>query len=353
MTEVSKFLIEHKLSFIIPWLESILILLVSSVVFINIHRFLWKQLEKVVKKTKITWDDELVDATKNPTRTFFFSLALMVTYRFSPHNIFDKNQIVLVLVKDLLILSIIWTIDRVYRVVMRNSETMHSSGENMRDLLTVIGRIFIFFVAFLVVLDSFGISVTPILASLGVGSVAIALALQDTLSNFFSGVYTLIDKPIRAGDYIKIEGAVEGHVLKIGWRSTRIKLLSDNVVIMPNNKMASAVVTNYDLITHETGVTVAMMVGLETDLSEVERISMEVATEIQNSLEGGVKGAEVAVRFTSLSEFGMNFNVYLRATTVMDQYKLKHEFFKKISERFKKEGIKMPYPHRDIHMVNG
>ena len=77
---------------------------------------------------------------------------------------------------------------------------MNTSGENMRDLLTLVGRIFIFFVAFLVVLDSFGISVTPVLASLGVGSVAIALALQDTLSNFFSGVYTIIDKPIRAGD---------------------------------------------------------------------------------------------------------------------------------------------------------
>ncbi|MBF0297649.1 MAG: mechanosensitive ion channel family protein [Oligoflexia bacterium] len=348
--EINVFLIEHRLAFLVPWFESIIIFLFSLFILLNAQRFLWKQLEKLVKKTKISWDDDLVDATKNPSRLFFATLALIITYKFSPH-LFYKNSIFIILIKDLLVLSIVWPIDRIFRLIINKSELLRSSGENLKDLLTLIGRIFIFLVAFLVILESSGISITPILASLGVGSVAIALALQDTLSNFFSGVYTLIDKPIRAGDYIKIDGLVEGIVLKIGWRSTRIQLLSDNIVIMPNNKMASAIVTNYDLITHETGVTVSLMVGLEADLCEVEKITLEVAKEIQNSATGAVKNYEPSLRYSSFSEFGMNFNVYLKAQKVIDQYAIKHEFFKKISAVYKEKGISIPYPHRNIHMI--
>jgi small-conductance mechanosensitive channel len=101
-------------------------------------------------------------------------------------------------------------------------------------------------VAILIALQSLGISVTPILASLGVGSVAVALALQETLGNFFAGVSILADHPVRVGEHVKIEPDVEGKVVAIGWRTTSLLDLQGNLTILPNATVARSVVRNYD-----------------------------------------------------------------------------------------------------------
>src|SRR5207302_9529306 len=88
----------------------------------------------------------------------------------------------------------------------------------------------VFLIGFLVLLDALGIQITPILTALSVGGLAVALALQDTLSNLFAGVHLLADKPIRVGDYVKIADTVEGYVVDIGWRSTCVSILQNKAV---------------------------------------------------------------------------------------------------------------------------
>src|SRR2546429_328365 len=99
----------------------------------------------------------------------------------------------------------------------------------------------------LVLLSVLGIHITPILTALGVGGLAVALALQDSLANLFAGMHLLADKPIRVGDYVKIADTTEGYVVDIGWRSTRIRMLQNTVVVVPNKKVAESIITNYDL----------------------------------------------------------------------------------------------------------
>lgn len=211
-------------------------------------------------------------------------------------------------------------------------------------------RILIIIIGGLMILNALGISITPLLTTLGIGGLAVALALQDTLSNFFSGFYTTVAKNIRIGDFIKLESGEEGYVLDIGWRVTRIKLLGNNIVLIPNNKLAQSVVRNYSLPDKELAVTVEVGVHYNSDLEFVEKVTREVAKEIQQTLDGAVKTFEPLVRYHTFDSSSINFTVIMRAREVITGYLLKHEFIKWLHQRYKKEGIVIPYPIRAINM---
>jgi len=112
-------------------------------------------------------------------------------------------------------------------------------------------RVTIWIVGALVLLGSLGVSITPMVTALGIGGLAISLALQDTLSNFFAGLHLLIEKPIRPGDFVKLEWGQEGYVATIGWRTTRLRMMSNDLVIVPNNKLTQSVVINYSRLPTE------------------------------------------------------------------------------------------------------
>jgi small-conductance mechanosensitive channel len=183
-----------------------------------------------------------------------------------------------------------------------------------------------------------------------VGSVAIALAAQETLSNLFSGFYILIDKPFRIGDCIKIDEGVEGVVSKIGWRSTHIKLYSNSMVVLPNTKVASSMITNYDLPESDVAVTVPVGVSYDSDLKQVEQVVLEIAFLVQNTLPFASKHLSPAMIFTSFGDSAVNFNVILRAQRITDASTMKHEFIKALHSRFKKEGLSIPYPHQVVQL---
>ena len=207
-----------------------------------------------------------------------------------------------------------------------------------------ISRVVIFGVGLLIILNHLGISITPILATLGVGGLAVALALQDTLSNLFSGFHIAVARQIRIGDYIKLDSGEEGYVIDINWRTTKIKMLPNNVVLVPNDKLTKVIVTNYYLPDKEMTVTVNLGVHYKSDLKKVEKVTSEVAKEVMMEVPGGVPGFEPCIRYGGFGDFSVNFTVMLRAKEFVDQYLIKHEFIKRLHERYAKEGIVIPYP---------
>jgi small-conductance mechanosensitive channel len=106
-------------------------------------------------------------------------------------------------------------------------------------------KVAVWIIGCLVLLSGLGVSITPMITALGIGGLAVSLALQDTLSNFFAGLHLLIEKPIRLGDFVKLEWGQEGYVAYIGWRTTRLRMSSNDLVIIPNNKLIQSVVINY------------------------------------------------------------------------------------------------------------
>jgi len=207
-------------------------------------------------------------------------------------------------------------------------------------------RIVIIAIGLLIILDSLGISITPIMASLGVGGLAIGLALKDTLANYFSGFYLIMDKPVRIGDFIRLDSGEEGHVEEIGWRTTRIKLLANNMIMIPNSVLSSSKVINYNFPTSEVAVVVAVSVNFDSDLEHVERVTTEVAREVQKGVSGAVKSFSPFVRYSSFEDASVKFNVIMQADNFVSNYLIKHEFIKRLHRRYKEEGIVVPFPIR-------
>ncbi|NIM06104.1 MAG: mechanosensitive ion channel [Armatimonadetes bacterium] len=211
-------------------------------------------------------------------------------------------------------------------------------------------NILILAVGILYILRMLEVDISPLLAGGAIGGLAIALALQDTLSNFFAGIYLAIDKPLSEGDFIKLESGEEGFVEEIGWRNTKVRLWANNIVVIPNSKLSQSVITNYFLPQQEMSVYVWCGVAYDSDLQRVEDVAVEVAKQVMQQVEGSSLDWEPVVRWKEFGDFAITFVTILRVREFGVQYALASEFVKALHRRFKKEGIEIPFPIRTVIM---
>lgn len=200
----------------------------------------------------------------------------------------------------------------------------------------------------LIGLNALGVSITPLLTALGVGGLAVALALQDTLSNLFSGLQLIGSRQINPGEYIQLETGEEGFVEDITWRFTTIRQLSNNLVVVPNAKLASSRIINFNAPATEMSVLVDVSVAYDSDLELVERVTVETAQEIVDRIEGPIEGYEAFIRFHTFGDSAIELTVILRVKEYVNQYLVKHEFVKALKARYDAEGISIPFPQRVV-----
>ena len=230
--------------------------------------------------------------------------------------------------------------------------TSNQGRESYREPAEFVVRVVVANFGTMMLLEKLGISLTAVWTTLGVGSVAIALALQDTLSNFFAGVYLRLDHPVGLGDYIKLESGEEGFVVERGWRSTRIKALSNNTIVVPNAKLASAIVTNFSLPDHHMSLLITISVKLKSDTQQVESILVDEASSALGTVPGVLPDSAPFVRFIpGFGQFSLDFTLICSVKSYVDQYLVQHELRKRIYKRFRDEGIEFPIPQRDVHVT--
>lgn len=202
----------------------------------------------------------------------------------------------------------------------------------------------------LVALETVGVSIAPLVTALGVGGLAVALALQDTLANLFAGVHILASKTVQPGDYIRLSSGEEGYVVDINWRNTVVRNLSNNLVIIPNGRLARTNMTNFTQPEQQLSILVQVGVGYESDLEHVERVTLDVVDSVMADINGAVPDHEGKVRFHTFADSRINFTVILGVGEFSDQYRIKHEFIKRLHERFRAEGISIPAPTRTVQL---
>jgi small-conductance mechanosensitive channel len=191
----------------------------------------------------------------------------------------------------------------------------------------------------LIALQTLGVSITPLLTALGVGGLAVALALQDTLANLFAGIHILASKKVRPGDYIRLDTGQEGYIVDITWRNTVVRQLTSNMVLVPNSKLSTAVVVNYYRPQLEMTVPVEMGVSAKSDLEEVERVTVEVARDVMRNVKGGIPDHQPVLRYRTITDSRIGFSVMLKAREYSDQYLITHEFIKRLHGRYRAEGL--------------
>lgn len=213
-------------------------------------------------------------------------------------------------------------------------------------------RITIYLLGLLVLLNYFHQDITWLIGTLGIAGLAVALALQDTLSNFFAGLYIIASRQIKPGHYIKLDSGEEGVILDVNWRSTTLRALPNHIVIIPNSKIGSAIITNFHLPAPPINLYIAIGVHYESNLEFVEKICIEVAKKLIDKPELKLDPTfEPKVRYNTFADSSINFNVILRVLEYSEQFLIKHEYIKAIQARFKQEGITIPYPIRTLEFA--
>jgi small-conductance mechanosensitive channel len=258
------------------------------------------------------------------------------------------------LLGNILLILVIFTVTFVIaRVVVGFISVYSRTTEGVLPSTSIfvnITYILIYIIGLMVILQTLGISITPILTALGVGGLAVALALQDTLANLFSGLSIIASGKINVGDYIEVEGGYAGFVMDITWRNTAIKVLPNNIVVIPNKKLAESILTNYYLPEQEMSVLVDAGVSYGSDLNKVERVTIEVAKDVMMHVQGGVPEHEPFIRFNEFGQSGIRFSVIMRGKEFTDKFLIRHEFIKRLTERYRKEGIEIPFPARTVYL---
>ena len=206
-------------------------------------------------------------------------------------------------------------------------------------------------VGLIIILNFLGIPITPMITALGVGGLAMALALQDTLANFFAGIHIMMEKSIRVGDFVKLESGQEGVVEDITWRTTRVKMLPNNMVIIPNHKFSQSIVINYSLPDKRTSLSIPVSVSYQADPEKVEAVLVDEAKKAVGEIPGLLGHPEPFVRFIpGFGDSSLDFTLICQVEEFVDQYPVQHELRKRIFKRFKAEDLEIPYPHRTVYL---
>ncbi|GAA4091806.1 mechanosensitive ion channel family protein [Streptomyces hundungensis] len=312
-------------------------------------RVLLRWLGKHALRTRWTGDDIIVDALRTIAPwaaaiagTAVSASALPLTDRVA--GIVNHS------LTALLVLVITFTAARVIAGLVQSLAQSRTGVAGSATIFVNITRVVVVVMGVLVALESVGISIAPLLTALGVGGLAVALALQDTLANLFAGVHILASKTVQPGDYIRLSSGEEGYVVDINWRNTVVRNLSNNLVIIPNGRLARTNMTNYARPEQELTVLVQAGVGYDSDLEHVERVTLDVVDSVMTDISGALPGHEAAVRFHTFADSRINFTVILGVGEFSDQYRIKHEFIKRLHRRYRAEGISIPAPARTVSL---
>ena len=325
-------------------------LTVALVVGLIIRKLVVPVLVKVTSPTRWKSENIVMNSIKNWV-IFWFLLAGVALVLPAIHIEANYRNTVEKIIIGSVIFSVTWIVARIIsQLIALKTNVRGTSILPSSSIISNIVRIVIYAVGFLFLLQSLGISITPLLTALGVGGLAVALALQQTLTNLFAGIQIIASGKIKPNDYIQLSSGEEGYIEDIAWRSTTVKALSNHIIIIPNSKMAEAIVRNFSLPENEIAFSVNVAVSYNSDLEKVERITIEVAAEVLKSVQGGVSEFKPSIRFNNFGESSIAFSVNLRAKEYTDQYLVKHEFIKQLQKRYRQENIEVPYPTRMVYL---
>lgn len=319
--------------------------IISIVIGIIILRWVFAKLLKIIsQKTKISYS--LLQQTFKGIPTLLGMLiglyVVMEILTIPPRPLLFLQQ----LSRALVILSLTLMVAHLGSGYLKHKLGKTSAHLASTSILATTIDLTVYVIGILILLESFGVSISPLITALGVGGLATALALQDTLANLFSGINILVSKQIRMGDFVKLSTGEEGHVVDMNWRNTTIKTPTENMAVVPNQKIATSIITNYAQPFAECSMSIPIAVSYGSDLDQVEKVTAAVAREILQEIEGGVKSFEPLIRYGSFAELGISFNVILRVRAVTDQGLIRHEFIKRIYVRYQQEGIIIPTGNR-------
>jgi Small-conductance mechanosensitive channel len=314
-----------------------------------LKKIAYRYLVFISQKTKWAWDEVLLGSVGKIYYFWLFLLASHISLVFLP--ITDKyfaliNKILLIF----FILSLCLFLSRLIVNLIEIYLHQKTDLAPKVTLFEIIVKVIVFFIGFILILNILNINILPFITTLGIAGLAIGLALRDTLENFFAGIHLVLAKQIRPGDFIRLENGLEGVVEDITWRTTVIKQLQNNVIIIPNSKLAQSIIVNYHQPENNQTLIIPLTISYKHNLKEVEELILAFMNRFIKEHPLANKDFAPAVRYSGFGDSGINLNLLIQVKEPTDRFKLIHDFIMELDDYLKKHGIEIPYPIRKVYL---
>lgn len=343
----------------IPYLKqnNYLYSLVILIVFFILSKLMVFISQKIIlqltKKTKTDIDDLIVKRTNKPISL----ILVLIGFRLALFPLGIKQTILDILentISSLIIIIVTYIIIAVTDIIIDNwskklaEKTESEIDDDLIPLFHRFSRIVISIVGLLFVLPAWGIQIGPLLTSLGIAGVAIAFALQTTLGNIFGGVSIILDKSIKVGDKIKLDADTMGTVMDVGLRSTKINTWDNELITIPNGKLADSKILNF--IQPDPSIRIAVDFGVEygSEAPRVRKVVLDALSKIHNVL----RKPEPQIMFMEMADFALKFRALFWVGTFDEKFQTKCVATEEIYNALRKANIGIPFPTRTLHIVN-
>lgn len=323
------------------WLTATGVLAGWIVILLAIKRILLGWSRRVVQRPHLQHLGPLIDAIAPALTVAIVVSGMDIAAQIAPLSQVWRNDVAIFETGGVIAALVIFA-DRISTLWLRSAATRYPVFTEGYSLVTGAVRGIIIALGLLMFLESVGISIGPLLASLGIGSLAIALALQETVKNIFSGFFLIADKPLEVGDYVKLQSGQEGQLFKLGWRSSKFRMLTNEVVVVPNSELVDSIVTNYRTLDGDIGISIDLPVLNSNDPAHVERVVREVAHEVMEWVSPDSSGYEPEVFFRGITGNLINMTVLIHARSSDMIAPVRSEFIKRALARFAREEVKLP-----------
>lgn len=332
-----------------PW-EVILLLAAAGAAF---NFLLRSVLKRLVKGTATALDDILVDISAKAVPFWILLSILFVVLEIAGESQRRLQRIGGTFITVAFILSLFWFVSALVLKVMENWALRNEGFRPAHPPLRFVLRAGMTVIGGLTVLTYLGVQVVPLLATLGVGGLAVALALRDTLENFFAGLHIMADRPLAEGDTILIhETGDTGVVMKVGWRSTRIRNSDNNILVVPNLKLSSGIVTN--LSAQDASVFVRIQVGVAYG-SDADRVREVLLDEVRAAAPGipGLAAAPApeAWLHPGFGPSSLDFTIRVAVERADLSIPVQDALRRAILRRLGAEGIAIPFPTTTVEIA--
>jgi len=349
MTSIIEFFQTYKI--LSTWLAPSLIVSGGIVLGMIFKQVVHSRLKKAALKSEWEGDDIILDAVESQIVLWFFLAALSQALRgveiAEPIGLYVSKFVIIILIA-----SITHAAAKLIVGLLDLWSKKQGGGFPSTTMFTNFVWVTVYIIGLLVILDALDISITPMLTALGIGGLAVSLALKDTLTDVFAGLHILLSKKVQPGDFVILDSGEMGYIQNITWRNTKMLERTNNIINIPNTKLSNAIIKNYDSGDSSFSVKIPVGVGYDSDLDVVERVVMEVANDLHQSMDEMNKKAGPAFKFRGFGQSSIDFIVYFRGNKYGDQNPIIHEFVKKLHKRFNEEGIEIPFPMRTVIQRN-
>ena len=345
----------------VDWVELLIagiILLVAVALAVLFSKVLFQRLLRLFIVGGADFDVKTVASIRVPCTAFILLLGLYLAltslslHDTVQHTVDKASAVIAVLIGAALVNGVVSAALLWLEIYLRR----HNADRPRSWIFPLVQRgtwVLIVAVTAMMALDILGININPLVAGLGITGLAVALALQSTLGNFFAGTYVMSEGVIGAGDYIEMESGIAGYVVDINWHSTLLRTWTNNLVAVPNAKLSENVVTNYSKPEDPLDVVISCGVSYESDLVRVEMVSLEVMEQLRREHPGAHGDTEPLFRYDAFDDSNISFYMVVRAKDRLASFVVRSELIKQLHSRLAQEGITINYPMRKLEFPEG